>query len=270
MMLAFQANANTWCYQQSANDSSINSSTGEVNGDCAIYTGSYSFASTGSAKWNSNNFSSIDGNWVTSGTGTMPSNNNNLFLVSVFVIPIGATNNSVWSVKVIHNNVGSGINFTNWSLPQSCWDYSLNFSNLSLRYHAKTLGGGDVFPSLECLDGQGWKSLTPSSSYWTISGGSPRLYDEAMWWDIQTANPVSPITGFSVNRAANIALMDMSIAIIMLVLVIGFFILVYGYTEKIPVSEIVSSIPRIIVLTVVAFLLITMIGLFIQAVVSSG
>lgn len=132
-----------WCYQEYAN----------VSTACGgLATGTYSTNNN----WN-------DGDWSTfsnDGTGTIKYVN--------YSIPLGATNASLWQVRVEAVN--------NVTIPQTCWSY--NSSKLMLAI----FGNGTLpyYPTTRCYNGSDW-------TYMNVSFLNNLVYEEAMWWDIPSS-----------------------------------------------------------------------------------
>lgn len=143
------------CYQETAN---VATSCGGLSG------GNYSLGTPGIWDFPERLY---DGNWGT--VARISSGSTSAYAYPVYKKPAGSTNNSI-----LYARLGTGA-AANYSIPAACWNY--NSSTLYLRLRSR------VFPAesyLSCGSGDGvWTTVA-------FSLISSSVYEEAVWWDIQT------------------------------------------------------------------------------------
>jgi len=145
-----------WCYQETANESSI----------CGgLSTGTYSCSGTWDDGNNKGCNLSYDGNWSSLG---MASSGNEAYLYINYSKPANATNSSLWQIKEGDGGV------SNNSIFSDCW----NLTSLQFRLYSDNTGV-DV-NDFDCYNGSHWRNIARDLS-------NPQLYEEAMWWNITTS-----------------------------------------------------------------------------------
>ena len=161
LVLIFSVNAGSWCYQETANASSVG------DGSCGLnYSGSYSINGI-EMMGNEANYT-YDGDWNTWGSAAAA---NTVTVVMNYTKPENATNESKWQVK-------DGAGTTNLTLLESCWDYNADYLLVKL----VVSDTGDM-NDWYCYNATDWQIIRDEN------GGE--AYEEAMWWYDDTAIPDS-------------------------------------------------------------------------------
>ncbi len=152
--------AGSWCYQETANDSTVTSTNPILaNGDCGlIFTGSYNIIGT----WTNGN-QVIDGNWDSAGT----SSNGQIYMN--YTKPPYSISSSLWQTKegIVLNPI------QNLSL-SSCWNGFID--KLVFRVNVST----GIQNNWDCNDGTNWINLRTSTT-----GRAINFNEEAIWWRIE-------------------------------------------------------------------------------------
>jgi len=151
-----------WCYQETANDSSVTSTNPSLaDGNCGLkYTGSYSVIGT----W-TNPENMYDGDWDTS---TSLSSDGEFYIN--YTKPPNSFNTSLWQIKYLANP-------TNYSL-SSCWNGYSNKVVLEINV------SGSYNTDWNCHNGSDWLNLLH-----TVSIRPQGFREEAMWWNITIPPP---------------------------------------------------------------------------------
>jgi len=163
----------SWCFQESAN---ATNQTG-LDGDCNLdYSGVYSDNDSGGYYSSYIALNAYDGDWDTySAPKTSVTNYINTFIN--YTKPIGASNNSLWTVKDYNATINLSV--------AECWDYDSD--KLILRAKAERTGTLTGNVTWYCYNGE-WVTLRD-----TYEDILLRIYEEAMWWyvDKQTSDDLS-------------------------------------------------------------------------------
>lgn len=156
------------CYQESTNTSNQSSTDGNCNLE---YTGTYECGGNGTFNPGEPCDLAFDGNYSTR-TGNFGSDDP-VFIFMNYTKPKGATNESIWTVKI--DDPGQ---FFNISLTESCWNQPSNVLLLYWEGHSgNPFGEGS---HLGCINSTGGLELlrNGSSELWV-------LWEEGMFWDIE-------------------------------------------------------------------------------------
>jgi len=167
LLLATAVSAEGWCYQESANESTV----------CGgIDTGNYSFEGT----WDDSGVSSnvIDGNWSTGGWGA--GGTTAYFYVNYTKPESSWQNLTEWQLR----DGGVGFNPVNVTITSDCWDY--NDSTLILKGSADGSGGNSKW---YC------KNLTEWHELRSHSGTSGSLFEDGMYWYINSSDSCTYSSG---------------------------------------------------------------------------
>ena len=173
MIVAIVKGETEWCYQETANDSSVTSTTPTASdGDCGVYNGNYDRTGTWTDYKNT-----YDGDW-----GALFGISANLGEISYLYInytkPSNALSTSLWQVRT----TAPLLTISNLSISANCWDES----QLQFRVSSYSAFASSTV-NWTCWDGTEWEVLNSAL-------GIANVYEEAMWWDIET--PAVPPTIF--------------------------------------------------------------------------
>jgi len=159
-----------WCYQESANDSTVISSEGVLNGDCGlVYNGSYAETITSGS-----GFFWMDGDYGTYSYSGFP----NYYYINYTkpVLAVGA------KLRYKVGNSFSSTETLNTTLSNTEFNYI--DGKVVLRWETKNLGMDNW------IKGYIWDGATWNQYYSRTTGAWERLYDESIYWNISNiANP---------------------------------------------------------------------------------
>lgn len=165
ILFASFVSASDWCYQETANDSSVTSTNPTLaDGSCSqVYNGSYSCTGiwADSKKCNL----TYDGDWTSYGGGLA---GNTAYMEINYTKPADVLSSSLWQVK---DDTG----VANVTIDSDCWDYDAG----KLLFRIQTNDGAG-YEYWQCYNSTDWQIIKSDVV------GSSFMYEEAMWWDISS------------------------------------------------------------------------------------
>ncbi len=165
--LVYSANINQFCYQETANDSTLTSTNPTLaNGDCGLtFDGKYNdFNDFFGRIWESQ----IDGDWSTSGSFFGEASN----LTINYSKPNAVISNVIWQIK--HGqDFGAGFLIVNKTLNSTCQEQN--------PIQLKITGGPTA---VDYINASCWNGTDYTIVHTNVNGNAPTLFEEAIWWNI--------------------------------------------------------------------------------------